>query len=124
MKMILLTFGWQELLGCPNNYGSYCLCSMYSFFYSCNCEHSYFVKIMNKRLESFKWWCYGVRGLYIHIQVFKAMHNALIEYRKTNPPSDKLMKQIRDQEGMIGHCLLHVLCIYKNEDDGFASLGK
>lgn len=71
------------------------------------------------KLESLKWWWRSVQGLRSHIWLFREMQRVLKEYHKDEPFSEGAMKQIRQQEGMIGHCLLHVLCIYPNQDDGF-----
>ncbi len=57
------------------------------------------------------WWMDSVRGLRMHLQVLVAMK----KIRDRTPVEKRTAEeteQIRQQEGMIGHCLLHVLLIY------------
>lgn len=64
-------------------------------------------------------WVRSVRGLIFHIKVHAVMSKAMDAIDKNNRAS--AMKQLRDQEGMIGHSLLHVIGTYPIGSGAFIS---
>lgn len=58
------------------------------------------------------WWTESVHGLRSHIIVYKHMARAFdsVPFAERTP---EMMGQLRAQEGMIGHCLLHVLLVHE-----------
>jgi len=69
--------------------------------------------------EGLKWWWRGVQGLRAHVSLIRALLDAGDRHFGDKPWPQKFMEQLRQQESMVGHCLLKVLCVYKNQDDGF-----
>jgi hypothetical protein len=69
--------------------------------------------------EGFRWWCRSLRGLYVHVQLLRHMRLAADRHFGERPYSPAFMAQLRQQEGMIGHVMLKVVCVYPNQDDGF-----
>lgn len=61
-------------------------------------------------MKKLYWWWGSVQGLRTHVNVFRRMH----ELAKQVPPEAqvKYVNQLRRQEAMVGHCLLHVLLVY------------
>ena len=81
-------------------------------------KRPWYLKI--KWIERILWWFDAVRGLYAHIIIFKMIMKARNEWEASLDPEKSKThdrgpwtKQVRQHEGMIGHCLLHVLGIYK-----------
>lgn len=58
------------------------------------------------------WWLDSVRGLRSHVDIYRHMRRA---YNAVPPGqrSPEAMAQLRAQEGMVGHCLLHVLLVHE-----------
>lgn len=59
-------------------------------------------------IEKLRCWSDSVRGLHAHVRLYRAMR----KFADGQPPSEAFTRQLRDQEGMIGHCLLHVLLVH------------
>lgn len=69
-------------------------------------------------LTKFSWWWDSVKGLCGHIAIYKAMHNLA----KTIPPNQQspaLRAQLRNQQTMVGNCLLRVLLVHPVGSDRF-----
>lgn len=62
-------------------------------------------------VQKARWWLDSVRGLIVHIAIYKEMLRAAASV-PSDQRSTQLTDQLRAQEGMIGHCLLHVLVVH------------
>lgn len=60
------------------------------------------------------WWWDSVQGLRAHINLFKEMHRLIHQVPRDEHGRlpEIALEQLRQQESMIGFCLLHVLLVY------------
>lgn len=64
---------------------------------------------MRDKLEKVGWWLHSVRGLYAHVQIYRAMRKAFRGVVRT----DAARAQLRQQEAQVGNSFLHVILVHK-----------
>lgn len=63
-------------------------------------------------MKTLRWWWRSVQGLRTHLSIHAVIRRYLDELPPGDPGRGPLTEQLRQQEGMLGHCLLHVLLVY------------
>lgn len=82
---------------------------------------------MKNLIKKAGWWIDSVKGLKAHLAIHANMWELIRGIPFDDPRRVLVMKQLRDQETMVGHALLHVLVHYPIgsgrfwDDDDWAS---
>ncbi len=58
-----------------------------------------------------RWWAESVQGLVAHVGLYKIMYSFSLGIPR-DQWTEAMREQLRDQERMVGHCLLHVILVY------------
>jgi len=62
-------------------------------------------------MRALRWWLDSVHGLRSHVGIYRAMLHAVRHIPCEQWPAP-FRQQLRDQERMIGNCVLHVLLVH------------
>ncbi len=66
---------------------------------------------MISTMKKIGWWLDSVRGLRAHVGIYRYIRRAA-EDLPPGTPRDRVNRQMRQQQAMIGSCLLSVLLIH------------